>query len=297
MSENPVNHPAHYQLDNGMEAIDVIRGVLGDKGYKAFAGGTRMEKLNKILHDHKEWLETYGKNGTRANLRGADISGADLRGANLRRADLCGANLRRADLSGANLSGADLSWADLSGANLGGADLSWAGLSAADLHGAYLYGAALSGANLNWADLHGAYLSRADLSRADLSGANFGGADLSRADLSAADLHGAYLYGAALSWADLSGADLRGAIMPEGIYTAGGAGNEQRRYTYYDAINDRIICGCWDDDGGNHLDSFKKRIENIYGPDGEKPNPAHYKAYRAAIKYFEACRDAYIVDA
>ena len=76
---------------------------------------------------------------------------------------------------------------------------------------------------------------------------------------------------------------------------AGGAGSEQR-YTYYDAINDHVICGCWDDDAGNHLDSFKKRIEVIYGPDGEEPNPAHYKAYRAAIQYFEACREAYIVD-
>ena len=47
----------------------------------------------------------------------------------------------RANLSGANLSGADLSWANLSGANLSGADLSWANLSGADLSGANLYGA------------------------------------------------------------------------------------------------------------------------------------------------------------
>ena len=152
------------------------------------------EKIDKILHDHKEWLETDGKNGMRANLYGADLSKVALHGANLRVADLRGADLRGADLSGARI----------------------------------------------------------------------------------------------------ENANLRGAIMPEGIYTAGGAGSEQR-YTYYDAINDRIICGCWDDDAGNNLDSFKKRIEDIYGPDGKEPNPAHYKAYRAAIQYFEACREAYIV--
>lgn len=98
-----------------------------------------------------------------------------------------------------------------------------------------------------------------------------------------------------ITGATIENANLRGAIVPEGIYTAGGAGSEQR-YTYYDAINDRIICGCWNDDAGNHLDSFKKRIEDIYGPDGKEPNPAHYKAYRAAIQYFEACRKAYIVE-
>ena len=127
-----------------------------------------------------------------------------------------------------------------------------------------------------------ANLRRADLRRADLREANLRRANLRRADLRGANLRGADLYGA----------NLRGATMPEGIYTAGGAGSAQR-YTYYDAINDCIICGCWNDDAGNHLDSFKKRIDDIYGPDGKEPNPAHYKAYRAAIQYFEACRDSY----
>lgn len=162
----------------------------------------KQEKVNKILHDHKEWLKTGCKKGMCANLYGAD-----LRGVNLYESDLRWANLQGADLHGANLQGADLSSAKIQGA-------------------------------------------------------------------------------------DFIRANLRGVIMPEGIYTAGGVGNEQR-YTYYDAVNDRIICGCWDDDGGNHLDSFKKRIENIYGPDGKEPNPAHYKAYRAAIQYFETCRESY----
>ena len=194
----------------------------------------KQEKLNKILRDHKEWLEDH-KKGTCANLNEANLCGANLQGANLRGANLRGANLQGANLNEANLCGADLCRANLRGANL---------------NEAHLYGADLSGANLNEANLRGA---------------------------------------------DLCRANLHGVIMPEGIYTAGGAGSEQR-YTYYDAINDRIICGCWDDDAGNHLDSFKKRIENIYGPDGKEPNPAHYKAYRAAIHYFEACREAYIVD-
>lgn len=40
-------------------------------------------KLDEILSLHKEWLETFGKKGAKANLRGADLSGADLEGADL----------------------------------------------------------------------------------------------------------------------------------------------------------------------------------------------------------------------
>ena len=56
------------------------------------------DKLNKILDNHKLWLKTGGKEGEKADLRGADLQGADLREADLR-----WANLRGADLRGANL--------------------------------------------------------------------------------------------------------------------------------------------------------------------------------------------------
>ncbi|WP_038163883.1 pentapeptide repeat-containing protein, partial [Trabulsiella guamensis] len=83
-------------------------------------------------------VESFRENGSRAdlrdaNLRGANLRGADLRGANLYGADLSGANLYGADLRGANLYGADLRGADLRGANLYGADLSSANLRGANL--------------------------------------------------------------------------------------------------------------------------------------------------------------------
>jgi hypothetical protein len=62
----------------------------------------------------------------KANLSGADLSGADLSNADLSGADLSNADLSGAYLLNANLSGADLSNANLSGANLFGADLSGA---------------------------------------------------------------------------------------------------------------------------------------------------------------------------
>ena len=60
------------------------------------------EQLNSILEQHKKWLDCE-EGGIRADLRGANLSGANLRGADLRGAILSRANLRDADLSGANL--------------------------------------------------------------------------------------------------------------------------------------------------------------------------------------------------
>ena len=108
--------------------------------------------LAETLKLHKKWLGGE-KEGIRADLCGANLSGADLCGANLSEADLSGANLSGADLSEADLSGADLSEADLSGANLSGADLCEANLSGADLREADLRGADLREANLSGADL------------------------------------------------------------------------------------------------------------------------------------------------
>ena len=88
------------------------------------------EKLNKILEEHKHWIDEDCKNWEemRADLRGANLCGAfllnaDLRGANFRSAFLLNADLRNADLHDADLHEADLRGADLRGANLCGADL------------------------------------------------------------------------------------------------------------------------------------------------------------------------------
>ena len=113
--------------------------------------------LKAILDSHKQWLDSDGETGERADLHEANLRGANLRGANLR-----WGNLSEADLRGAKLHKADLRGAYLYGANL---------------YGAYLYGANLYGAYLRRADLRGAYLRRADLRgaylyEADLRGAN-----------------------------------------------------------------------------------------------------------------------------
>ena len=151
------------------------------------------EKLNKILEEHKHWIDEDCENWEemRADLHNADLRDADLRGADLRDADLSGANLHNANLSGADLRDAYLRDANLHNANLSGAYLHNAYLSGANLHNAYLSGAYLSGAYLSGANLHNADLSDADLYNAYLSGANLLGADLRSANLLGADLRSA----------------------------------------------------------------------------------------------------------
>ena len=115
-------------------------------------------ELNKILDNHKLWLQTNGEQGERADLRYADLRSADLRYADLRSANLRSANLRSANLRSANLRSADLRSADLRSADLRYADLRYANLRSANLRYADLSYADLSSADLSYADLRSADL-------------------------------------------------------------------------------------------------------------------------------------------
>ncbi len=171
------------------------------------------EDLKRIILDHKDWLHTNGKMGSRANLSETDLSGIEMPEANLMMADLSGANLSGTNLLLVDLSQAKLKNADLSGADLSGADLLLANFHNANLSGADLAVSDLSGANLSGARLHASLLQEADLSGSNLTDAQLLGADLSGADLSGANLGGADLSGANLSGASLVEADLRGANL------------------------------------------------------------------------------------
>ena len=90
-------------------------------------------ELDKIIDNHKRWLQSGGKKGERANLSYADLSYADLRHADLSYADLSYAKLIFADLRYTSLLYADLNFADLRSADLRFADLTHADLNNADL--------------------------------------------------------------------------------------------------------------------------------------------------------------------
>ncbi len=80
------------------------------------------------VENHASWLQSDGKVGKRADLRGMNMVGLNLDGA-----DLSGANLSQANLARASLRGARLICTDLRGANLNQADL-----KDADFRGALL---------------------------------------------------------------------------------------------------------------------------------------------------------------
>ena len=170
-----------------------------------------------------------------------------------------------------------------------------ANLAAADLYGADLEGVNLRRANLRSANLRRASLRRACLCGADLEGADLEKANLKRANLCEADLEITNLEGANLEGADLRGASLcraslEGANLPTDMYQVVGAGS-CNRCTTYDATNNQVICGCWSDGAGNKLNSFARRIEEIYGTKGKTPTPKYYTEYMSVINFFRAMKE------
>ena len=179
--------------------------------------------------------------------------------ANLRDADLRDADLRDADLRGADLCDADLRNANLCGANLRDADLCDANLR---------------DANLRDADLRGADLCDADLRNANLCGANLRDADLCDADLRDANLRDA---------------NLRDADLPAIILQVGPIGS-RKDYVVYNASNDNIRCGCWNDYKGGTLAEFEARVEEVY-PSEKKDTLTFRNQYLTVIGYFKTVRE------
>jgi len=110
--------------------------------------------LEETLASHREWVESKGTSGKRADLSGAKLEGADLISVNFRSADLSSANLKGADLLLADLRDACLARADLQESCLVGANLEGATLEGASLETAMgLVPRQLAGANLHEATL------------------------------------------------------------------------------------------------------------------------------------------------
>lgn len=95
------------------------------------AGPAGTSDLVRILEDHSVWLDSKGRLGRQANLRGRDLRGADLSGK-----DLSAANLRDADLRGANLTNTVFTEADVRGADFCGALMAGASFYCARTEGA-----------------------------------------------------------------------------------------------------------------------------------------------------------------
>ena len=161
---------------------------------------------------HEVWVETGGREGTRAILVQSDLSKKPLAKARLPLAIFAGAKLHRTNLDGAGLAVSDFGGADLSSASMVAADLRGANLENANLDEADLSAARLSplhqvgNSHMTLpARLGNAKLRGAKLAGIDLRGANLAGTDFSHADLRNADFRDARLDGMNIASAKLDG--------------------------------------------------------------------------------------------
>jgi uncharacterized protein YjbI with pentapeptide repeats len=140
--------PAGQKLDE--HAVDESNGKpLAQPRQPATSGPYKNWAFDDKLASHKEWIDSHGLSGQRADLGSADLEAADLISVNLRLADLHDANLRAADLLLADLRDACLVRADLEDACLVGANLEAANLEGASLETAMgLVPRQIAGANL-----------------------------------------------------------------------------------------------------------------------------------------------------
>src|SRR5690242_14477223 len=111
--------------------------------------GISLIDLAEMLDQHKQWVESGGESGARADLTGVNLAKADLTGVNLQGSILHRVNMAGADLSMANLRGASLVRSNLQNSNLLGTELRGANLMGANVYGADgLWFGRLGGTNL-----------------------------------------------------------------------------------------------------------------------------------------------------
>src|ERR1700736_741971 len=96
------------------------------------------DEIERLLAEHRLYLDTEYHEGHRANFASADLTGRDFSGLNLRGIKMDRAVLRGADFTGAHLQSANLVGAIAEQACFDRADLSRARLSGANLVSASL---------------------------------------------------------------------------------------------------------------------------------------------------------------
>jgi uncharacterized protein YjbI with pentapeptide repeats len=139
-----LNDPAEKKLEPEEEAL-----AAKNLAESIHPTNVALIELAEILDKHKEWVESGGESGAKADLSGANLEGADLTGVNLQGAILTKANLSGADLSMANFRGANLVHAELRNTTLLGTELRGANLMGATLYGSEgLWAGRLGGTNL-----------------------------------------------------------------------------------------------------------------------------------------------------
>ncbi len=139
--------------------------------------------IEKIILEHKSWLESNGKEGSRADFSNTDLRQGMLTRLQLREAKLIRANLQKADASDTNFQKANLQEANLEYSNLQNSDLSNSNLQKANLYKANLRNSILKNADLRNANLSEADLSNSSLEKILIYNTNFDGTVLDGAHI------------------------------------------------------------------------------------------------------------------
>src|SRR5438094_8555950 len=108
-------------------------------------------EIERMLAEHRLYLETEYHQGHRANFASADLTGRDFSGLNLRGIKMDRAVLRGADFTGAHLQSANLVGALAEQACFDRADLSRARVSGANLVSSSLADASCAKAEMDFA--------------------------------------------------------------------------------------------------------------------------------------------------
>ena len=108
------------------------------------------DEIERMLAEHRLYLETEYHQGHRANFSSADLTGRDFSGLNLRGIKMDRTLLSAADFTGAHLQSANLIGAILQEACFDRADLSRARLSGANLVSSSLEDACLAKAEMEF---------------------------------------------------------------------------------------------------------------------------------------------------
>ena len=169
-----------------------------------------MDELDEALALHRDWVNSNGKNGVRADFSDVDFAHSDLYVPFLAGVDFSQTICRGANFSGLKMDDYARFWAcDLSGACFAGASVDEANfvdtdLSHADFSGARLCGASFRSAKLDGCNFSKVFAPRADFSSVSAHDADFSGAHLPRAKTLGADFSGANLMAADLGGVDFS---------------------------------------------------------------------------------------------
>jgi uncharacterized protein YjbI with pentapeptide repeats len=154
VSAPQLNEPTGELFDAQAQTVPALADVAPD----AYVLKPRVDPgewaLEETLAAHREWLDSHGAAGTRADLRKGSYESTELISVNLRYADLQDINLRAADLLLADLRDTCLVRSDFSEACLVGTNFEGANLEGAALENSMgLVARQIAGANVHEASL------------------------------------------------------------------------------------------------------------------------------------------------